>query len=662
MAFADPPCVLTQQQFRLRTRSLVVIPNESEEKAMRRPSVVGRFASVRGLLLPLMGAIMSGLGVTDAEAVPSFRVTGRLAVSEPHSCDGGGGSGDLTTNETLTWTQCHAIKQHMDAAGNPITSNAFDAAALRPLSVTVRIESRCYYAGATASDLYPRATVSVQTDERGNFSATIPATTCPRSAEGVQTIASASLAYEMKSNAGPLRIRAIWDRALGQTVYNSVQSGSEPTLFSAQGVDYVIPRLLLGYNLLPFPLAPTLDLGNQTFFDGAAPYYYDYLRAALGTWQTTVRLHQLLRSRLIAEGAAKLYEKMFITDPPFSCDRCYTLGFTNAFGGGVGGLAFYAVERPNASNVPYANLVSVGLPAHEFGHTIHAGIAPGSFNGWYGYDNSMFATQTPQGVVSAFHALYTGAWGTLQQQELGIALVEGFANAMASCFVMDCEIQGRYWGNPDPRFAAWNPENFAWCDGYSDCPYGAFRYQMLRRGIPENSPTWKWRLKTLGQLADDAFAQNAIVVTSNNETKLMSFFSDLLDRNPDVSFATNQVGGKAYVPDLMWRAAEILDGRTPSAKATTYASDPAPEYVSLGWSQLLTALDEFPVGLSQLPGPLWAQPTIVDGANQAYNDGRISVNGVLSPQSLGLHMVNRGYLTLEELNSILRANLMEEVP
>ena len=63
----------------------------------------------------------------------------------------------------------------------------------------------------------------------------------------------------MKTRAGPGTIRAIWNQALGQTVYNSVQSSSDPVLFSDQGIDYVIPRLLLGYNLLPFPLAPALD-------------------------------------------------------------------------------------------------------------------------------------------------------------------------------------------------------------------------------------------------------------------------------------------------------------------------------------------------------------------------------------------------------------------
>ena len=78
--------------------------------------------------------------------------------------------------------------------------------------------------------------------------------------------------------------------------------------------------------------------------------------------------------------------------------------------------------------------------------------------------------------------------------------------------------------------------------------------------------------------------------------------------------------------------------------------------------QLLTALDEFPVGLFQLPGPLWIPPTITDGANASYNSGRISTGGVLSPQSLGKYLVGRGDLRLFELNSILRANRMDEVP
>jgi hypothetical protein len=63
-----------------------------------------------------------------------------------------------------------------------------------------------------------------------------------------------------------------------------------------------------------------------------------------------------------------------------------------------------------------------------------------------------------------------------------------------------------------------------------------------------------------------------------------------------------------------------------------------------------------------IPPDLWVSPTITDGANGPYNDMRISVKGVLSPQSLGLYLVRRGYVTTDDLNGILRANRMDELP
>jgi hypothetical protein len=53
---------------------------------------------------------------------------------------------------------------------------------------------------------------------------------------------------------------------------------------------------------------------------------------------------------------------------------------------------------------------------------------------------------------------------------------------------------------------------------------------------------------------------------------------------------------------------------------------------------------------------------MVDGANQLYDDARMSVHGPFSPQALGQYLVDRGDLTLDQLNGILRANRMDEAP
>ena len=106
-----------------------------------------------------------------ATTVPGFVVRGRVAVSEPHSCDGGNGDVTLRSNAIMSWSRCHALKRHMLEGGQPVTQNRFVARALRPLRVTVRLQSFCTYAGG-ARDAAPRATVETESGADGQFSAT----------------------------------------------------------------------------------------------------------------------------------------------------------------------------------------------------------------------------------------------------------------------------------------------------------------------------------------------------------------------------------------------------------------------------------------------------------------------------------------------------------
>lgn len=627
-----------------------------------RARIVASIAFVVSVLLAAAGQA----GAAAPTAIPAFHVTGRVAVSEPLSCDGG--NGDLTENALISWSECHALKQHMDAAGAPITIDDFDPDALRPLSVTVEIEVWCLYQGGTAGDPAPQATIRVQTDDTGAFDARVPRTRCGAAmpADSVVVRSSALLSFEMKAGGTTVgTIRALWDKTLGQTVYTSVRSADEPVVYSDGFGDWVTPRLELQFTKVPLPMPASVDLGNQTFFDGAVPDFYDYLRGALGAWQTTVALHGRIRDELRRGGHGALYAKMFITRPFTACTSCFSLGFNNPSGGGAGGEGSYSVDQPvpNPSVITYGGLVSIGLPAHELGHSMHATIAVGSFGA---YDDTIAAMRTPQGTLTGGHFTYVGAAGTLQQQEMGIALTEGFGDAMGSFFLAGCRNPDRAWGNPDPATAMWNVTSYVSCDGTGTCPFEAFRFQMWRRGIAEGSATWNARLAELTALAQAAVAAGAINVITNNELKLRGFFCDLLDKDRDVSFAAGQIAGKTYVADLTWHAAERLDGRTPPVVLKTYASDPQAERVHLTLGQLLTAMDEFVVGLHgpnpPIPPALFADPSIVDGANQFYDDTRISVNGPLSPQTLGLYLVQRGDLTKTALNGILRANRMDEVP
>jgi hypothetical protein len=244
--------------------------------------------------------------------------------------------------------------------------------------------------------------------------------------------------------------------------------------------------------------------------------------------------------------------------------------------------------------------------------------------------------------------------------------MEGFGDAMGAYFLDGCKMADRAWGDPDPQRAMWNPAAFTSCDGLDQtCPYAVFRFQMFVRGIAEGSPTWIDRLGALSALTQAAQAAGAVNVISNAELKFRNFFCDLLDADADVAFASGQIAGKTYVSDLTWQAAERLDGRTPDLVFKTYAADPQPENVQLSLGALLTAMDAFVPNLHSdsppIPPPLWTAP-IVDGANQLYDGARMSVHGPISPQALGRFLVDRGDLSLDQLNSILRANRMEETP
>jgi hypothetical protein len=133
---------------------------------------------LRAKLAPLiLVAFASPQTASAATTILPFELTGSLAVSEPHSCDGGTWD-DATVVTLLSWTRCHEIKRHRDAAGTPITANTFVAAALRPLQVIVEADIRCSYAGGATVDAAPIATVRTQTNAEGRYWLKVPRVLC----------------------------------------------------------------------------------------------------------------------------------------------------------------------------------------------------------------------------------------------------------------------------------------------------------------------------------------------------------------------------------------------------------------------------------------------------------------------------------------------------
>jgi hypothetical protein len=618
----------------------------------------------------------------NATTVPSFSVTGSVAVNEPASCDGGGNSGDLTTNQDLSWAACHALKEHVDANGKQITANAFVSPAFTPVPATIRVQLSCYYANGVSD--FPPKIYEAQTSSSGAFTVAVPEFACAApAAQGVGVIVSAALVHDIDDKRGHRigTVRALWDQDLAKTVYNSILSSTEPPLFMTDasmnpttvatpgGHNWVIPRLVLSSNPLSFPVPTTVALGPQNFFASAAPTFYDYVRGMLQAFHTAVGLHRKLQTLLPPATYAQMFLQPALDNPSYDaaavCDHCYTLLLGAPSGTDSGGYRSFTMSEPQVfsgaeASIFYGTMVSWGLPGHEFGHTLAATLASNTFPI---QDNTMQVTLSPQGVEDGSHRPF--AFGsTIQQQEMGQAMVEGIADAMGSFFLSDCNLsslQNRMLGDLNPLDNMWDPQNFTWCDTLGEgCPYGAFRFQMQQRNIAENSDVWNQRLSRLTSLAQQASSLGENMVTSNNEIKYRNLFCDLLVR-PNVSFAAGLVGGKSYVADYTWQAAEILDGRTPPAVIKSYAADPTTPTTTIGMATLFAALDAFVPAPGGLPLPLWIPGTITDGANQAYNGARLSVNGALSPQAFGLYLVNHGSLSKAQLNNLLRLNLMDEV-
>ena len=588
-------------------------------------------------------------GAPGLTKVPAFSVTGSIAVNEPDSCDGGV-SGDLSKNGVVSWTTCHALKEHHDASGNPITTNSFVATALTPVPSTIRAQVACTYADGSSD--WPPKVFESQTNFNGAVTVPVPAFTCGLpSATGVGLIVSASLSHDIVDAQGDRvgTVRAIWDQAVGATVYNSILTATEPPLYMTTDADgqfpttvatstthnWGIPRVVLSSSPVAFPLPAVVALGAQNFDAGAAPTYYEYMRGLLQAFHTEVSLHRKLQALL----DPATYAQMFFvsqfdspaSDAAFSCDHCFTLLATST-GTDHGGYRVVSVQMPETfSGAPgaldYAGLISWGFPSHEFGHAIAAALAPNAPAG----DNTMQVTEAPSGELTVDHAPYEFA-STVQQQEMGQAIVEGIADAMGSFFLDKCAelgtLDSRMLGDLNPLDNMWDAQQFEYCDATGiGCPFGAFRFQMSQRGIAPNSAAWSTRLARLTALAQQASALGENMVLSNNEAKYRNFFCDLLVA-PTVSFAKGLVGGKSYVADYTWTAAEILDGRTPPVTIKTYAADPTHQNATISLATLFSTLNTFVPGInnfpSSVPAPLWIPyRTITDGANQAYDDVRL---------------------------------------
>lgn len=608
---------------------------------------------VRVALVAILAGIACAPPVSASYTpIPSFELYGRIAVSEPHACDMGQLPNPLEANTAVTWQECHADKQHMDAGGRPITSNVFEPDALRPLQVTIQVEAWCLYGGQSYGDPQPMVSVRVRSSADGRFIAKLPKSHCGvwnQPGDGLVVRTSAWLEYRVDDASGvPLgTVRAVWDATAAATVYTSTLP-MDPPLWG----NWVTPHLILGQQVFPLPFPTRVNLGNLAFFNGTGSYE-TYVRAMLGAWQTAVNLHERLQAELAVDGHQALQHGLYVTDPATACTSCYTLYLDS--GAGHSSAGSMAMRGPAAYifDYQYRQMITIDEAARQFGLSMLAAMAPAAN---VPIDLQWTMLEMLGGAVFDGRASQVG--GNLQSQDTGMALVGGFAIAMGYHFLGGRPYRG--WGDPDPAHAYMNPlAHFKQDNIDFYCPYHYFRFQMTERGIIENSPDWNARLAAMDTIASAASNKGAINVLSNNEGKVGLFLADLLDDDPDVSYASGWIGGRTYVVNFDWIAAEALDGRARNIAFATYGADPPPETIHLSIGTLLDALQAF-IPPYAVPGTL--PSPIVDGAQGPYNDARMSIYGPYSARSLASYLVNRGIVTQADINGILAGNRMEELP
>jgi hypothetical protein len=292
-----------------------------------------------------------------------------------------------------------------------------------------------------------------------------------------------------------------------------------------------------------------------------------------------------------------------------------------------------------------SNLAVVG---HEFGHAVHAGFAPNSFQQDY-----TFAAM----VTDANGKSWSMGHGPNQYEEMGTGITEGLASTIGNYLVNGCNgFISRYrpLGGSDPFSAnMWNGDKSCDANKSGDCSYWHVRWHLNARGLTEGGDEWNARVSRLAVLNAQAVSLGQRWIISNNEGRISEFGCDLLDTDSDVSQAQSIANGLSYADDFTYGVGRILDGFDDPLVTKTWTTAPRPEKVQLSLPQFLEAMQAFCPSC----------PAIVGSAQwgSSYDRDRLSVHtGMHSMQHMGAYMVSRGWLTLDELSNLLRSNYMED--
>ncbi len=572
---------------------------------------------------------------------------------------------------------------------------------LRPLSSTIqlsywkRVPPTTPCSNASCWDAaVPRVLCSqttIHSDRNGFFDTTIEG--CGPG-ENTFINGEVSLEYPFQNTPGTQigYVKAIWphEEVMSAFPNNFVGPPSmindKPAFTDSAGVHQAIPTLYFttGSTTWSEPYSDSthpahFNIGNRIFFDDDTPSSAssvvgtDYMRQTLSGYQTLIELNYRLQI-LYGVDNDSYYQKMFPSD--LSNTMLLSLffhGFDSASRGGINvGTAMGGTSSQ----------VGINLFAHEFGHVMHASLAPSAFGHDYWFQSlyqlpsALIPTYGPGESLFGIPGVSIGPQPhSIGYQEFETALSEGLASALGNYLLNGCRkdpsVNGfndlffdyaTYRYTDDFSVNPWNAD--VSCDGHhwvdSTCGFQSIRAQLSAvRGIVEGSPEWNTRIARLRALTALGISAHQGVVTSNQELRYAEFFCDLLATDVDASRATG-IAGRQYLPDFTYLVGEILNGNTPvldNSILKTYSANAVPDIIHMSLGDLMDALQNIcPDCSSHLSAP-------IPHYGSDYNRSRLSVyTSPISPQNFGLYLVSHRFITRDQLNNVLRANLMEELP
>ncbi|MEQ8277141.1 MAG: hypothetical protein RMA76_31030 [Deltaproteobacteria bacterium] len=574
------------------------------------------------------------------------QIVGRLAFPDDTGCV------SPVWSQSVGWKECHAFKRRFSAAtGALVTTDTATVGSLRPLPG--RLSLTYYEILPTSKRRCGGGTFVVDRD--GVFDIRLPRS-CGRDkrvlVEGRVALEAPAWHPSARSPIEPGWIRAAWTSTHAADLLGSEPEHRLVPAFEHDGVPYATPTFVFRWvGLEPVKDAQGrafLNVGTQVFTAGSAHDRFGYMRQVLNGYTNVVALFDRLEAN--TRDMPDLFEKMLPKSELYRGQPTYLIAFNTQWASAGGG--WMSLFRPDKAvfstrgiGPALRHLSDTDTLAHEFGHSIHGSLAPGSRLYHYEFGNAMMRADG----TSYDWGHYAG-----QYAELGVEYTEGVANGLGQYLLNACS-DWRGWaarplGGAVPfRGNLWSAD--ASCDASDGCGFHHVRFHLRKRGVTEDSRAtsdWTKRVGRLAALTATADRWGQGVVTSNDEFRWGELTCDLLDANADIAHA-RITDNATYLSNFVEHVGEIFDGNDPTATSERFGVVGA-EDVQITLTDLIGTMRDFCAACSTLPGPYGAD----------YNRLRLSATkSPIGPHAFLKKLVADGKMTRAQASNLLQSNLME---